>query len=139
MTVPITPVVPQTLLQSAMVDDSGYVSSSWRKWFQNVTQAVNSGLTLVGTALKLPFPTLGTLGGVQASTAVAHKWVNQIDAFGVPQLSQPAYSDISGTPTATSGSGAPASTQPDGSIYLDTSTSPAHGYARVGGAWVQFS
>lgn len=45
----------------------------------------------------LPAPGLATLGGIQAVNAVSHQWINSITTGGVPQLSQPAFSDISGT------------------------------------------
>jgi len=45
----------------------------------------------------LPLPTTSSLGGVEAVNQVTHQWVNSINSSGVPQLSQPAYSDISGT------------------------------------------
>lgn len=45
----------------------------------------------------LPAPTTGSLGGVEANAAVSHQWINAINASGVPQLSQPAFSDIGGT------------------------------------------
>jgi hypothetical protein len=47
--------------------------------------------------LSLATPTLTTIGGVEANTAVAHEWINSIDTSGVPQLSQPAFSDLSGS------------------------------------------
>lgn len=45
----------------------------------------------------LPTPTTGSLGGVEANTPVTHEWMNAINTSGVPQLSQPSFSDISGT------------------------------------------
>lgn len=51
--------------------------------------------SLVGA--DLPVPTVSALGGVQANTAVSHEWINAISTSGIPQLSQPAFSDISGT------------------------------------------
>lgn len=47
-------------------------------------------------AAQLPTPTTSTLGGVEAVTAITHEWVNAINTLGVPQLSQPAFSDLSG-------------------------------------------
>jgi hypothetical protein len=49
------------------------------------------------TNLDLPFPTTVSIGGVQAVTAVASNWIRGITQTGVPQLSQPAFTDISGT------------------------------------------
>lgn len=97
MSVSPSPVVAVNVLQSPIVDtETGYPSRQWLKWFQNISQAVNNGLTMAGTALKLPFPSLGSLGGVKASRKIQGQWVSQIDPYGVPQLSQPAVTDIQG-------------------------------------------
>lgn len=126
MSVPISPVVSVNTLQVAIVDlETGRVTPSWVKWFQNVTQAVNEGLTLVGTALKLPFPTTYSLGGVQSAGPVASQWISQIDAFGVPHLSQPNASDIAGIATgattatsATAGAASALPATPEGYLVL---------------------
>lgn len=47
------------------------------------------------TGADLPAPTSSALGGVEAISAVSHKWINAINTSGVPQLSQPASSDLS--------------------------------------------
>lgn len=47
----------------------------------------------------LPNPSTSSLGGVQAITAVASNWIRSISTSGVPTLSQPAFTDISGTAT----------------------------------------
>lgn len=49
---------------------------------------------LVGT--DLPNPSSTSLGGVQSIAAVTSEWVNSISTAGVPSLSQPAFSDVSG-------------------------------------------
>lgn len=47
---------------------------------------------------QMPTPTLaGGLGGVAAVTSTAHNWLSYINTSGIAQLSQPAFSDISGT------------------------------------------
>ena len=51
--------------------------------------------SLVGA--DLPVPSASTLGGVQSAAAVSHEWVNSISTSGVPALTQPAFTDISGT------------------------------------------
>jgi len=51
-------------------------------------------------AAQLPAPTASTLGGVEAVTAVTSKWINAISTAGVPALTQPAFTDVSGTATA---------------------------------------
>lgn len=47
----------------------------------------------------LPNPSTSSLGGIQAINAVASNWIRSINGSGVPQLSQPAFSDISGSIT----------------------------------------
>lgn len=47
----------------------------------------------------LPNPSTSSLGGIQAINAVASNWIRSINTSGVPQLSQPAFSDISGSIT----------------------------------------
>ena len=49
----------------------------------------------------LPVPSASTLGGVQSAAAVSHQWINSISTAGVPALSQPGFSDISGTASLT--------------------------------------
>jgi hypothetical protein len=51
--------------------------------------------SLVGA--DLPNPSASTLGGVQSIVAVSHEWISTISTSGVPALSQPAFTDISGT------------------------------------------
>lgn len=45
----------------------------------------------------LPNPSTSSIGGVQSIASVSHRWINSISNSGVPALSQPAFSDISGT------------------------------------------
>jgi trimeric autotransporter adhesin len=45
----------------------------------------------------LPNPTATSLGGVQSIATSSHQWINAISTSGVPALSQPAFTDISGT------------------------------------------
>ena len=51
----------------------------------------------------LPNPAASTLGGIESLTCATHQWLNTISTSGVPACAQPAFSDISGVPTATSG------------------------------------
>lgn len=44
----------------------------------------------------LPNPSSSTLGGVQSKAATTSQWINSISTSGVPNSSQPAFSDISG-------------------------------------------
>lgn len=51
----------------------------------------------------LPAPTQTTLGGIESAAAVAHQWINSISTAGAPVLSQPAFTDVSGTATIAQG------------------------------------
>ena len=51
----------------------------------------------------LPFPGFTAIGGVEAIAPVSHQWIDSINVLGVPNLSQPAASDLSNGVT---GSGA---------------------------------
>jgi hypothetical protein len=54
------------------------------------TIKISSGVISVPTA------TYTTLGIIEAVAPIAHEWINSINLSGVPQLSQPAFTDISG-------------------------------------------
>lgn len=58
---------------------------------------ISSGTLPAG---RLPNPSATTLGGVQSKSAITSQWINSISTSGVPALSQPAFSDISGLATA---------------------------------------
>lgn len=78
--------------------------------------AAPSFRALVGS--DLPNPSATTLGGTESAAAVTHQWINSISTTGVPTLSQPATSDLSGLGTgvvtllsgASSGTGGPVGT-----------------------------
>lgn len=53
--------------------------------------------SLVGA--DLPNPSATTLGGIQSTVGASHQWVSSISTLGVPGLTQPAFTDISGTAT----------------------------------------
>jgi hypothetical protein len=61
----------------------------------NGSSGVPSFRSLVGA--DLPFPSSSTIGGVESIAQVSHEWINSISNLGVPSLSQPAFTDISGT------------------------------------------
>lgn len=52
------------------------------------------------TSFPIIAPTLTSLGGVFANAGAAHEWISAINADGTVTLTQPAFSDISGTLTA---------------------------------------
>jgi hypothetical protein len=49
---------------------------------------------------RLPAPTTSSFGGVLATPGTSHQWISSISTSGVPVLSQPAVTDISGAGTA---------------------------------------
>lgn len=49
----------------------------------------------------LPFPSLTTLGGMEAKTCPASQWLNTLSTLGVPSCAQPAASDLSNGTTGT--------------------------------------
>jgi hypothetical protein len=53
--------------------------------------------SLVGA--DLPNPSASSLGGVQSVAAITSNWIRSISTSGVPALSQPAFTDISGSIT----------------------------------------
>ena len=53
----------------------------------------------------LPDPSSTTLGGVESIAAVSHKFLTTISTSGVPSLGQPAWADLTSTPTTFAGYG----------------------------------
>ena len=45
----------------------------------------------------LPSPSAATLGGIQSTVGASNQWISSISTSGVPGLTQPAFSNLSGT------------------------------------------
>ncbi len=61
-----------------------------------------TGGTITGSGtVALANPSATTIGGVESIAPVSHEWINSISTAGVPSLSQPSFSDLTGTVTAT--------------------------------------
>ena len=89
--------------------------------------------TTAVTASQLPAPTATTLGGIESAAAVANEWISSISTAGVPALSQPAFSNLSGTATQAqlpATSAVVSSVQQAGYTYAaDTGTANAYAVA----------
>ena len=91
-----------TNASAAMIVGTGSSLSTAGTGTITATAVPASGVTGTLAGSNLPNPSATTLGGVKSAAAVSHQWVNSISAFGVPSLSQPTASDISGlSPSAT--------------------------------------
>jgi hypothetical protein len=88
----------QTVIGVGVCDVSGAASTAQANAEAYASDASNLSTGIISSS-RIPNPTTSTLGGVEAVSPVAHEWVNSINTSGVPQLSQPSFSDISGTAT----------------------------------------
>ncbi|HEY4340281.1 MAG TPA: hypothetical protein VGM97_10085 [Steroidobacteraceae bacterium] len=65
------------------------------------TSGLASDLTGTLGAAQLPNPSATTLGGVKSLASASHQFLTSISTAGAPAQAQPAFTDISGTATAT--------------------------------------
>jgi hypothetical protein len=84
------------------ITSSGTLGFSWTNQLANrIMAGPTSGTAAPSFRLlvggDLPNPSSTTLGGVQSVAAVSHQWVASISTAGVPSLSQPDFSDLSGS------------------------------------------
>ena len=78
---------------------AGFGSQSAYSWFGNASASAGnpSFNTSALPASLMPSPTASTLGGIESITAASHKWINSISTSGVPNQTQPADTDLTGT------------------------------------------
>lgn len=109
------PIVSVNTPSGPLVDiKTGMAVFGFLKWLQQVGQLLNQVFDNQGALSpdSIPFPTSTALGGVTTAGPVTHQWIDQIDARGSPHLSQPSYTDLSGslpTPSQTTRGGVLAS------------------------------
>ena len=80
---------------------TGQATFAFIKWMQNLTQLINQAFDQQANLSpnSLPYTSPTTIGCIFAIAAVAHQWISSIDDNGEPQLTQPAFADISGVAT----------------------------------------
>jgi hypothetical protein len=88
---------PGTNTSGAFVFGSGASLAASGTGTIAATSVPASGVSGTLASSQLPNPSASNLGGVQSAAAVAHQWINSISTAGVPALSQPAFTDVSGT------------------------------------------
>lgn len=76
--------------------------------------------SLVGA--DLPNPSSTTLGGVRSAATVSNQWVASISTGGIPSLTQPAFTNISGTATVGQGGLGITTTPTNGTIPIGNGT-----------------
>lgn len=75
------------------------------QWIQSIATGGVSTCAQIGftnlsgsiSPTQIPYPSLTSIGGVQAIAAVSQRFMTSINTSGVPILAQPAFSDLSGT------------------------------------------
>lgn len=97
-------VVSATTPAGQIIDmKTGYGTPWMQKWMQGIGATINAAFDQQKNLLpnSIPTPTATTIGGVKAIAGAVSQWIRSIGTDGTPQLSQPAFSDISGTASET--------------------------------------
>ncbi len=95
--------------------------------YTDTTNATNIGSGTLPAA-RLPNPSASTLGGTQSAAAVSHQWIDSLSTSGVPHLSQPACTDISGAAASCGTDATNASNLSSGTVPI--ARLPAYQYTR---------
>ena len=93
----VTPTAAIDQLCSTDTDFLLRVSGAWQCGSAGIGLAVSVG------ALNLQPAAASTIGGIESYVAVTHQWINAISTLGVPNSTQPAFTDISGHATVAQG------------------------------------
>lgn len=69
------------------------------------TDTTNAANISAGTLppARLPAPASTTLGGIKSNSGTAHQWITSVNTDGTVTLTQPAFTDISGSATVAQG------------------------------------
>lgn len=109
-------VVSATAPTGQVVDPkTGFATPFFQKWLQGIGATINNAFDQQSnlTPNAVPAPTPTSLGGVNSVVGQSGKFVSAITTAGVLELTQPAFSDLSGT---ASGSQVPPLAQLSGSV-----------------------
>lgn len=82
---------------------SAFASQSQNRFLGGPSGSSGAATFRLLVGADLPNPSSSSLGGVQSAAAVSNQWINSISTSGVPALSQPAFTNISGVLAASSG------------------------------------
>lgn len=97
-------VVSATAPTGVIVDTkTGYATPFFQKWLQGIGATINTAFDQQSnlTPNAIPAPGPASLGGIKSVVGVVSQWIRAIGTDGTPELSQPSFSDLSGTAAQT--------------------------------------